>query len=362
MHILELDIADATGNSSHISFNVTVTDLEAPSITSVHPDLTVAAGNNCETVLADYTSALTATDNCSVLFNITQTPAPGTLISGTVNSIELTASDGSGNSSQISFNIAVLDSTAPAITSSHPDLMVAAGNNCETTLADYTPTLVATDNCTNTLNVVQLPLPGTIISGPINMVEITVSDDAGNNSQISFNVAVIDSTAPEIICVSDQEIYLQQGLSGYTVNGTEFDPTSVTDNCTVTSISNSFNSAESLDGSTLPEGVTTITWSGTDADNNTSECSMTITVYPYVSIGESQEPVFTVSPNPATDYLYINGNNKIDRLDVTDLAGQLVLSHDNPSSTLDVSSLQPGIYLLRIFSNNQLSIKKIQKQ
>lgn len=362
VNIVELDVTDASGNTSHVSFNITVTDMEVPVITSVHPDLTVAAGTNCETVLADYTATLTATDNCAIMFDVTQNPAPGTLISGTVNSIELTATDGQGNSSHIFFNIAVMDSTAPAITSSHPDLMVAAGNNCETTLADYTATLVATDNCTNILNVAQLPLPGTIISGQANLVELTVSDDAGNSSQISFNVAVIDSTAPEIICVSDQEIYLQQGLSGYTVNGTEFDPASVTDNCTVTSISNSFNSSESLDGSTLPEGVTSITWTATDADNNTSECSITITVYPYVSIGESQEPVFTVSPNPATDYLYINGNNKIDRLEVTDLAGQRVLSLDNPSSTLDVSSLQPGIYLLRIFSNNQLSIKKIQKQ
>lgn len=100
---------DASGNASTCSFNVTVTDNEAPEIITCPVDIT-----SCDS-LVSY-SDITGTDNCSVL-SIVQTDGTG-YTSGSVfpvgiTSQQYTLTDLAGNVSTCSFNVHVLPVIQP---------------------------------------------------------------------------------------------------------------------------------------------------------------------------------------------------------------------------------------------------------
>lgn len=72
------------------------------------------------------------------------------------------------------------------------------------------------------------------------------------------------------------------GECTYTVQGTEFNVTA-TDNCTLSSLNYNLTgvttgTGANLDGVVFNQGLTTITWTATDASSNTSTCSFDITV------------------------------------------------------------------------------------
>ena len=94
----------------------------------------------------------------------------------------------------------------PVITSIHNDHTVDADENCEALLAAYTGDVTATDNCDVDLTVTQLPVSGTIVSGTTNQVTLTVTDDLGNETEVSFNVTVEDNTNPIISSTHNDQI------------------------------------------------------------------------------------------------------------------------------------------------------------
>lgn len=79
------------------------------------PPQYVYIGENCSAILPDYTTKVHATDNC-VLASLVQTPAPGTILTLMINDVVIKATDNSGNSSQISFGVILIDTIPPIIT------------------------------------------------------------------------------------------------------------------------------------------------------------------------------------------------------------------------------------------------------
>lgn len=67
-----------------------------------------------------------------------------------------------------------------------------------------------------------------------------------------------------------------------------------------------------------------------------------------------------VYPNPASSVLHINYAHDVKNVSITDMNGQLVLEDTMNLSSIDVSSLQEGIYLVRVQSQSgQSSVKRI---
>ena len=97
-NVVTLTITDNSGNSEQVNFNVEVSDNEDPIITSIHIDQYIDANTNCEAVLQDYISDVTAIDNCDTILNVIQSPVAGTTISGMTNVVTITVTDNSGNS------------------------------------------------------------------------------------------------------------------------------------------------------------------------------------------------------------------------------------------------------------------------
>ena len=69
-----------------------------------------------------------------------------------------------------------------------------------------------------------------------------------------------------------------------------------------------------------------------------------------------------IYPNPAKTQITIDAqNNIIDRLEIYNLTGQIISVVENPSVSIDVSTLAQGNYFLKVYSGNDFSFKKFIK-
>ncbi|MFO8022107.1 MAG: T9SS type A sorting domain-containing protein, partial [Perlabentimonas sp.] len=233
-------------------------------------------------------------------------------------------------------------------------------------LPDYTGNVTATDNCTavGDLIITQTPAAGTTISGATNSLTLTVQDEAGNYTDVSFNVEVVDNTSPTITCIANQEVDADE-TGTYTVQGTEFDPTETWDNCGVAILENDFNNSETLAGETLPEGITTIVWSAIDNAGNENNCSFNVSVDTYVGIDNFAENTIEIYPNPFSEHLIIDtkGYNEKISFKIYNSTGQVVYQGDLiDKSTLNTSDFSPGVYIIRFENNNAIEFNKIIKE
>jgi hypothetical protein len=64
-------------------------------------------------------------------------------------------------------------------------------------------------------------------------------------------------------------------------------------------------------------------------------------------------------PNPVSDKINISTNITLDRIEIYNLLGNLVLKTDTNTNEVDVTSLTSGIYLISIYSGKEKIVKKI---
>ncbi|MBL4669944.1 MAG: HYR domain-containing protein, partial [Flavobacteriales bacterium] len=106
-----LTVTDENSNSSNCVAVVTVIDTISPVINCLG-NQTEAAVSACQFTLPDYTVAATvsASDNCTALPTITQSPVAGTMVGLGGTTITLTANDGNGNTTSCNFILTVSSS------------------------------------------------------------------------------------------------------------------------------------------------------------------------------------------------------------------------------------------------------------
>ncbi len=63
--------------------------------------------------------------------------------------------------------------------------------------------------------------------------------------------------------------------------------------------------------------------------------------------------------NPANNILNINSKNKIDKVEIHNLIGNLILKTNTDTNNIDVSNLTKGIYLLTVYTNLESKTKKL---
>jgi hypothetical protein len=273
-------------------------------------------------------------------------------------------SNDDGNTTSNSVTLTT-DNTKPVITSTHNEQTVFTDENCEASLPDYTGDVTASDNCDASLAITQSPVAGTTISGATNTVTLTVTDDAGNHSEVSFNVVVVDNIKPTISCVANKTVSSDE-TNSYTINGTEFDPIETNDNCGVASIINDLNNTSSLAGIQLPEGTTTIIWTVTDNAGNTESCSINITVNVYTTgVKKIQEEGILIYPNPTSEKINFEfANNNIQKIIIYDISGRALIKKTEirKKETIDLSSLKNGFYIINIHADNNVITTKIIKE
>ncbi len=199
------------------SFVVTVTDNQNPSVTCPgNKSATLTSG--CNTTQTG--TAATVTDNCSgfalaySLSGATSGSGNGQVPGGQkfqagVTTVLYTATDGDGTgATTCSFTVTIIETLKPTV-NCPSNTNVTVGANCQTVLADYRLTANITDNCTpdTSLQIVQVPAPGTILNGlGTTLVKITATDLSGNSRYCTLNVTVKDTPLFEIACPADQQV------------------------------------------------------------------------------------------------------------------------------------------------------------
>ncbi|WP_159092214.1 HYR domain-containing protein, partial [Aquimarina sp. Aq107] len=304
-------LTDEAGNQANYDQLVTVVDNEAPTITNCpSSEIIVAAeGNSCQAAVS--WPALTATDLCSGTDSFISNFAPGSLFDIGTTTVIYTATDNDGNVSTCSFDVTVTDAP-PTITCVADQTRNTDADSCSyTVIGNELDPIEATDNCTapvltwnfinpdtnilitgtNTLSGVTIP------RGPengVNTGRITINwsseDSNGQISSCSYTLTINDNEPPSIIVLGNQVRPTDLNQNFYTVQGTEFDEVTASDNCgIVTTLVNEFNLG-TLDGQQLPIGENTITWEATDDNGNVGTAIFTVTII------DTEEPRLLSAP------------------------------------------------------------------
>lgn len=81
-----------------------------------------------------------------------------------------------------------------------------------------------------------------------------------------------------------------------------------------------------------------------------------------LSVNENQIGTTGFYPNPVKDLLHFTASGNIEKAEVYDLSGKLVIAENSIANSIDLSKLQSGLYLVRVFENGAISNLKIIKQ
>ncbi len=275
---------DAQGNTTVGVQHVTVHEPTPPTFTFVPASLTINTGagaTSCGAVVGDATlGTATVADGCDTTVIRTGVPAGNNFPLGDTVITYTAKADLSVTRTQ---TITVVDTTAPVVTAPAPvTLYTGAGaTSCGVTVSDLDATFgvgTATDNCPGVGAVTRSGVP----SGndfPVGDTTLTYSatDAHGNTSSATQVVTVVDNTPPTITAPANVTAYTGPGATscGTVVSDAILGNATASDNCpglgpiVRTGVPS---------GNFFPVGTTTVTYTVTDAHNNTSSATQTVTV------------------------------------------------------------------------------------
>jgi hypothetical protein len=259
---------DGSGNTATAQIVVTVVDNTAPLLTLVNGPVNVALNATGTATVNAANLVANATDNCAVT---TITVSPNTFSCANIgaNTVTVTATDASGNSTPVTIQVNVVDNLAPVVTTvtSVPTVQLGANGTVSITAAALVSTVV--DNCTTNPNVVITP--NVFTCADLGQVSVTIfaSDAAGNISTTTKVINVVDATAPVVVS-APQTVTLAACNAVFNYNY------QVTDNCGYTATMTSGYAS----GTLFPVGTTTVTWQFADQSGNVTTHTFNVTVLP----------------------------------------------------------------------------------
>ncbi len=248
-------VTDHCGNTTSSTQTITVVDTVDPVASNVPQDI------NLECDAAMPTNVPTFTDNCDLELTI----LPASSISNddcyTIIHQSWTATDDCGNSTTVSRNINIVDTTLPYVIQSVPSELTL---ECDQDEPYYMPTFG--DNCDTDLSL-------SAISGINNVSNCgwdverawTATDDCGNSRTVYQVIHFVDTTNPVLVGVPASNTVECDNVPA---------PANVTatDNCSDASVSLSQSMTQGC-----PYTITRI-WTATDACGNQSSATQTLTV------------------------------------------------------------------------------------
>ncbi|CAN5365126.1 hypothetical protein BH09BAC5_BH09BAC5_12970 [soil metagenome] len=326
--------SDAFGNSANCSFNVVVTDNEAPVIAGLNSVIT--AVNNPGQCGATVTwNAPTITDNCSGSITTTQTANSGDFFPVGNTTVTYTSDDGV-NSASVSFTITVVDNEAPVLSACPPDINMCPGN----VILGNMPT--ATDNCTTTVSQISGPNNGDALTAGTYTVQYVAIDPSGNTDTCGFTIVVnanpvvtLNLGPQSFVCLSDASFMMAGespaggSWSGPGVTGSSFDPT------------------------TAGVGFQPILYTYTDTNGCVATAIDTIQVDVCTGISMEGIQTFRMFPNPATGSFWFSTVTK-GTLEIVDVNGRVVKTEMIVlnKQEINLNGISPATYTVRFISEN----------
>ncbi|WP_115461383.1 HYR domain-containing protein, partial [Winogradskyella aurantiaca] len=265
--IIEYTAIDNTGYTTICSFEVTVTDNEAPTLT-IPANVTISCDDDSSATVSG-TGVATATDNCDADPIITSTDV---VTAGTGNNSVITrtwrAEDIYGNFTELDQIITIEDTTAPVITCP-ADITVECDGDVSSAA---TGVATATDNCTDpTISFIDVITDADVNDNSYVITRTWTAEDENNNiSTCDQIITVEDSTPPIVDCLPN--VTLECG-----------DPTDIaalgeptaTDNC---DSNPTITHTDAVANGTGNNYTITRSFTITDADGNVTFCNQIIEV------------------------------------------------------------------------------------
>jgi gliding motility-associated-like protein len=324
-------LTDAGGNTTTCTFDVEVTDNEAPVIIACPADNSVSTDPLICGAVVNWTLP-TANDNCPGV-TMTYTHNSGDLFPTGTTTVTYTATDAAGNTATCSFDVTVTDTEAPVFTDCPSDITVNNDPGVCGAVVNW-PAPTATDNC-SAVTLTSNYNPGDLFPTGTTVVTYTATDAIGNSFTCSFDVTVNDVEEPVISGLSDISV-----CEGNAPSWTEV----VTDNCPGVTYTSTHTSGE-----VFPLGNTTVTYTATDASGNQTitsfvvnvfaSSSVTVTVSPSASFCVGEEVNMQVTNASAgSTYSWSFNNTQLG----TGSTYQFVGSDINQSGTYMVEVILPG--------------------
>jgi len=250
--------SDDCGNASTTSATFTIVDTTPPAL--VVP-ANIVVSNDFNQCGATVNFSASASDMCSGSASIAYSIAPGTFYSIGTTTVDVTATDACGNTTLESFTVKVEDTQLPEITCASDIVGVNDPGVCG---AAKTFVVLFADNCTGASMIQIAGLPsGSVFPVGTTVNTFVASDASGNSKTCSFSVSIADIENPTILnCPADFSA----------CNPISWTPPSISDNCPGVQVTSSH-----APGSIFPIGTTTVTYTATDAYNNSSTCSFNVT-------------------------------------------------------------------------------------
>jgi len=289
-------VDDVNGNVSTCSMDITITNNTPPALTCPNDTSVSAAAGMCSENITIAVPAASASCGLNSVVNDYNgmMDASGSYNVG-VTTVTWTAEDAVGNTNSCAITVTVTDDENPMITCPGNISQPAGLSTCNATIV--VPVITPTDNCdvasltndfTNTSNASGIYPVGTTT------VTYTVDDVNGNSTTCSFDVTVTEDQVPDIVCPAD----ISQAADAGACDAAVMVPAPTTaDNCGVQMVMNDFNSTSDA-SDTYAVGTTTVVWTVTDVNSNTSTCSMDITVTDMVAPVITCTTDITVNTDP----------------------------------------------------------------
>jgi hypothetical protein len=278
-------------------------------VVTVPENIEVNAAAGSASAIVDFT-APSATDAVGVtITQFVSSPTAG-LVSGSsfpigVTTLTYTATDAAGNVGTASFTVKVNftappDTTPPVVTvPENIAVNAAAGSNTAT--VDFTaPTAI---------DAVYGPITPVLVSSPtegldngssfpigVTTLTYTATDAVGNVATASFTVTVSDSEAPVVTVPENIAVNAAAGSDTAIVDFTAPTAIDAVDG-PITPVLVSSPTAGLDSGSAFPIGVTTLTYTATDAVGNVGTASFTVTVSDVTPPVEATEMTITTNPD-----------------------------------------------------------------
>ncbi len=250
------DLANNTGTATQI---VTITDTAAPTL-NLPANISQGATSTTGAVV-NYT--VTANDIAEGIVAASCAPVSGSTFTLGTTAVNCSASDSSNNSTTGSFNVTITDTGAPTL--SLPANISTEATASTGAIVTYSAT--ASDVIDGPLAASCLPASGSTFALGDHVVNCSAQDLQGNTSNGSFIVSVVDTTTPDVTAPANVNVEATGATTPVTLGiATASDL-----------VSGTLTPVASNSGP-FTVGVHTITWSATDAANNTGTAIQTVTI------------------------------------------------------------------------------------
>jgi hypothetical protein len=259
---------DESGNTTTLSFNVTVADIENPQILTMPQSFSIGTQADSCTGIPTWTEP-SVIDCDSVTLVSTHDSGAALPLGDTV--VTYTATDVTGNQTNMSFTVTVIDGVSPQFTSVPANLIATTQpGSCGAGVS--WAEAVALDHCSSVAISYDPPQGATFPQG-ISVVTVTALDQDLNSSSATFTVEILDNENPVQVSGPPAQVILANPAGTCQVAGA-WEVPAFSDNCTT----NLSVTSTHQPGDLLPIGETLVTYTCQDEGLNQVETSFSVVV------------------------------------------------------------------------------------